>query len=135
MSSVLKDFQAELTFKDISSRAIWLKMLKKARDQCDKRFKYKLRLKTVHIKEKPFICELCSKGFSIKKDLHTHMESFHEDNEIMCELCGKSFSWTSHAKFLQTYDHSSDSIQIKQNITLILLLICHVLLKKNEIND
>ena len=118
---------------------------KKARDKCDKRFKSKLRLENHllhnhgdHVcdkwgfitREKPFICELCSKGFSIKKDLRTHMESFHEDNEIMCELCGKSFSWTSHAKFLQTYDHSSDSIQIKQNINLILLLICHVLFNK-----
>ena len=47
VSSALKDFQAELTFKDISSRAIWLKMLKKARDQCDKRFKSKLRLENL----------------------------------------------------------------------------------------
>ena len=42
---------------------------------------------------KPFACELCEKGFELKKSYVKHMKSVHQkEGRVKCEYCGKEMS-------------------------------------------
>lgn len=45
----------------------------------------------VHLQTRPFICELCNKGFFKKSNLTEHMTVHTKVKNLTCELCGDRF--------------------------------------------
>ncbi|XP_055625770.1 zinc finger protein 572-like [Toxorhynchites rutilus septentrionalis] len=46
-----------------------------------------------HTKIRPFVCEICSKGFYTSNKLRSHISSVHhKERNFRCEICGKAFS-------------------------------------------
>ena len=46
----------------------------------------------VHIVEKTFTCEECSKSFPRKETLTRHVKSLHEKRKYSCAICGECLS-------------------------------------------
>ena len=55
----------------------------------------KSHIRKVHVskslREKPYICDHCDKGFENKCELTKHMKARHEESVFDCENCGKTF--------------------------------------------
>uniref|UniRef100_A0A336MD81 CSON015472 protein n=1 Tax=Culicoides sonorensis TaxID=179676 RepID=A0A336MD81_CULSO len=68
---------------------------KHACDQCNAKFKRREHLRIhvngVHLKLKPFKCEICGRTFSQAGDRNIHMKSHNEDKEHTCTICDKKF--------------------------------------------
>ncbi|XP_055379656.1 zinc finger protein 845-like [Condylostylus longicornis] len=63
--------------------------------QCDKKFavqaSIQLHIKTVHIREKTFICEECGKVFATSDQLNSHKVVHSDFTPFQCPKCPKSF--------------------------------------------
>ncbi|KAH7914367.1 hypothetical protein BJ138DRAFT_1144125 [Hygrophoropsis aurantiaca] len=52
----------------------------------------KRHVETTHLRYKPFVCEVCNKGFPQKTSLDTHMHGHTGDTPHICRFgCGKAF--------------------------------------------
>ncbi|KAF8560495.1 hypothetical protein P879_05446, partial [Paragonimus westermani] len=65
-------------------------------DRCSKSFttkKYlRSHLKTIHESPRLFICPLCGKQLAREKGLNQHVRTIHEGNwSVFCSICGKGF--------------------------------------------
>lgn len=65
--------------------------------------------KKLHIPEsdKPYKCEVCSKGFEKKKGLSCHLKAHTEDQPFICQVCNKTFAKICYLKNHQKC-HSSE---------------------------
>ncbi|XP_047432265.1 uncharacterized protein LOC125000686 [Mugil cephalus] len=63
--------------------------------QCGKGFVYSFgltkHLQMVHSRIKPFICQICNKGFFTKRDVEVHIRSHTGEKPFHCHLCDKKF--------------------------------------------
>lgn len=88
-------------------------------DLCDGRYKSKRNLAThmkVHMKNKPFICAICGKGFSIEGSLKIHM--YNHLDKMPCQYCQRSFKPRSlyyHEKRCAK-DYEYELIDVDQHI-------------------
>jgi len=65
--------------------------------QCSKQFSQRGNLTThiriVHEQRRDFNCSYCGKGFSVKTSMRNHVRSVHEQRrDYHCETCGKAFT-------------------------------------------
>ncbi|XP_056119476.1 gastrula zinc finger protein XlCGF8.2DB-like [Rhinichthys klamathensis goyatoka] len=74
---------------------------------CGKSFKDLAAHERVHAEVKPFTCEICGQGFTVKGSLYMHQRVHTGEKPYTCDTCGKSFSLIGtlncHKKF-----HSDD---------------------------
>uniref|UniRef100_UPI003AAE4050 uncharacterized protein n=1 Tax=Centroberyx gerrardi TaxID=166262 RepID=UPI003AAE4050 len=63
--------------------------------QCGKGFVYRFgltkHLQMVHGRVKPFVCQICSKGFFTKRDVEAHIRVHTGEKPFHCNLCEKRF--------------------------------------------
>ncbi|XP_028996213.1 mucin-2 isoform X1 [Betta splendens] len=64
--------------------------------QCGKGFVYRFglskHLQMVHGRLKPFVCQICNKGFYTKRDVESHIRIHTGEKPFHCNLCEKKFS-------------------------------------------
>lgn len=68
---------------------------------CKKGFSQKCNLVAhyrIHTGEKPFVCKICQKGFVQKSQLVTHCRKHTGEKPYQCEICKKRFSRVDHMK-------------------------------------
>ncbi|XP_071532705.1 uncharacterized protein [Panulirus ornatus] len=68
---------------------------------CEKAFKLprylQLHMRTVHCwKNEQFLCEICNKVLTDKRNLVIHMKSHMGETKTTCEICGKQFNRKSY---------------------------------------
>ena len=51
-----------------------------------------LHIKTVHVDQKPYICTICDKSFSLQRYLTQHENFHYSKDKFKCSLCEKTFS-------------------------------------------
>ncbi|CAB4061916.1 KRAB [Lepeophtheirus salmonis] len=62
---------------------------------------------------KEFMCENCSRTFSSKQLLQTHMRCHSNDKKITCKICGKAFKWESSLVSHTRAAHSSMTLSVQ----------------------
>nr|XP_020451773.1 mucin-5AC-like isoform X2 [Monopterus albus] len=64
--------------------------------RCGKGFVYRFGLtkhiQMVHSRIKPFVCQICNKGFFTKRDVETHIRIHTGEKPFHCNLCEKKFT-------------------------------------------
>ncbi len=45
-----------------------------------------------HSREKPFVCNICNKGYSRISYLKMHLRTHTDEKPIVCEICNKGFN-------------------------------------------
>ncbi|XP_055382311.1 zinc finger imprinted 3-like [Condylostylus longicornis] len=93
--------------------------------QCNKKFlnEYLLEahIKIVHLKERPFVCEVCGKGTTSKRSLEDH-KLVHTEATHKCELCSQLFK---NIKRLKVHMKTHENFNVP-------CLICNLRLKNNQ---
>ena len=62
----------------------------------------KEHVNSVHTEEhlKPFICQVCCKGFATQERLNTHMNIHTGNKPFVCKYCGRGFAGKAHVIIL-----------------------------------
>ncbi|KAK6633024.1 hypothetical protein RUM43_012767 [Polyplax serrata] len=87
-------------------------------DRCGKEFTSQIPLnahiRKVHLPEndKPYKCDICSKGFEKKQGLSSHAKSHLDEQSYVCQYCNKTFSKISYLK-----SHKKCHVGEKDNFT------------------
>jgi len=75
--------------------------------------------RSIHLRERSQICQICKKGFFRKADLRTHLNIHMGTNFYICEFCGRQFSHISnlirHCRMHTGMDISITDIYYKIN--------------------
>lgn len=94
-------------------------------DKCGKVFKQKALLVTHEqnncVDESVYQCNICSKSFTSKHVLKSHMRIHLPEKSLLCKFCGKSFHWKGQLK-IHERSHTGEKpfkCEVKINIYLI----------------
>lgn len=69
---------------------------------------YNRHTKRMHSKERPFICKLCNKSFTINQDLRQHMRNIHENiRNFQCDICGHGSLTVTNLRYHKKIVHES----------------------------
>ncbi|XP_055614021.1 zinc finger protein 93-like [Uranotaenia lowii] len=71
--------------------------------KCDMKFKKNVTLiahERKHVAERPFVCNICKKNFTMQQYLDQHLADVHdEDKPFVCKLCGFRFKRECNLKY------------------------------------
>jgi KRAB domain-containing zinc finger protein len=87
-------------------------------DECDLKFKSSNHLrshKAIHASndEKPFTCEICSKRFSFRFVLNSHIKQAHNKSErFACPFCDRKFKALNIMKHHAEREHGEDCVYL-----------------------
>ncbi|KZT71452.1 hypothetical protein DAEQUDRAFT_809788 [Daedalea quercina L-15889] len=77
---------------------------------CTRSFKNRSELKrheNIHLKNKPFVCKVCSDGFAQNGQLKNHMNTHTGERPFSCSFCGKTFNDTACTSRHEREQHSN----------------------------
>ncbi|XP_067205485.1 zinc finger protein 135 isoform X3 [Linepithema humile] len=89
-------------------------------NECDKRFRKKLDLQehyNIHSGEKPFVCQLCSNAFYLRRQLSAHCRRLHPElkaNKVTstaCDICGRVLA-TKRSLFRHKESHNPTKLYL-----------------------
>lgn len=106
--------------------------------ECEKTFStvkiVQFHIRTVHMGERPFVCEECGKACSTKASLKDHQMSHSEERPFKCNDCPKCFKdLVALKRHLTTHNTSSfECVQCGQKLNTIRTLRNHMLVHSDK---
>ena len=115
-SEIQNNCKLKCTSCFLSSRRYWIVKSLNANYVGTYRFQAQIMQHKISYQRKPYHCDLCGKGFSVKCNLKAHLESYRSQYErilptlklhmrfhtgerpYVCELCGESFKRPSNLR-------------------------------------